>query len=154
MKTLVQEDNKYFLTDSRVDKTFILKNYSSVKKMPNEYFYHKYKILNNNDNNNNNNNNNNSNNSKNTNNVWVLYGRTGCPFCLESIRTLTNLIKKPKNKNDEFIFIDNENTKYTKNSIVKDLKNDIGNHNTVPIIFCNNKFIGGNSDLHNYLQQI
>lgn len=141
MKTLVQEDNKFFLTDSRVDKTFILRNYSSVKKMPNDYFNQKYKTSNSRNNNNN------------SNNVWVLYGRTGCPFCLESIRTLTNLIKKTKNKNDEFIFIDIENTKYTKKSIIKDLKNEIENHNTVPIIFCNNKFIGGNNELHDHLQQ-
>lgn len=153
MKTLVQEDNKFYLTDSRADKTFLLRNFSSVKKMPNEYFYQKFKITNDNNNNMKNSNYTNNTNNSSINNVWVLYGRTGCPFCQESIRTLTNLIKKPKNKRDEFIFIDNENTRYTKKYVIKELKSEIGNHNTVPIIFCNNKFIGGNSELHNFLQK-
>jgi glutaredoxin len=145
MKTLVEEDNRYYLTDTRANKTFVLRNYNAVKKMPHEYFHQKYKLTNNT------NNSNNSNNSNTENKVWILYGRTSCPFCQESIRLLTNLIKKAKHKNDEFIFIDNENTKYTKNYILKELKGELNGHNTVPVIYCNGEFIGGNSDLHNYL---
>lgn len=138
MKTLIEYNNedttKFYLEDSRLNQSILLTHYQNVKKMPNEYFYQKYKITNDN--------------NKVTNNVWVLYGRLSCPFCKSSIRLLNNTIKKK----DEFIFIDIENTnKYKKQYVINELNEELKGHDTVPIIFNNNKFIGGNSDLHDYL---
>lgn len=139
MKTLVEliNDNSniknthnYCLDDDKLNQTIILKNYQNVNKMPNQYFYEKYKMDNN--------------------NVWVLYGKTSCPFCRSSIRLLNRITKS----NDEFIFIDTDNVKkYEKSKVLNNLKKIIGNHTTVPIVFHNNKFIGGNSELQSYLEK-
>lgn len=139
MKTLVELINNnsnlnkktysYCLDDNRLNQTLVLKNYQNVIKMPNQYFYEKY--------------------FNKSNQIWVLYGKTSCPFCKSSIRLLSKIIKPE----DEFIFIDIENTqKYNKSSVLLNLKKVIGDHNTVPIIFQNNKFIGGNSELQSYLE--
>lgn len=146
MKTLSEinkynNDNlSYVLMDSRLNQTMPLRNFYAVKKMPNEYFNNKFKK---------------PEPIKDTayiqkNNVWILYGRDSCPFCKNSIRIINNIIKK----DDEFIYIDVEHvSKYDKQSVLDNLKNIIGDHNTVPIIFCNNKFIGGNSELNKFIKK-
>ena len=42
---------------------------------------------------------------------------------------------------------------FSKNEVVRNLSFIIGEHNTVPIVFKNNKFIGGHSDLQSYLNK-
>lgn len=146
MKTLIEiinegpTNNSYTLEDSRLNQSIPLRSFYSLKKMPNEYFTTKFKkpLP-----------------SKNQpyiqkNKVWVLYGRDSCPFCRSSIKLLNSILKK----DDEFIYIDVEKVaKYDKNSVVHSLKDTIGNHKTVPIIFCNDEFIGGNSELNQYLKK-
>lgn len=122
-------NTKFLLQDTLKQENYVLKNYSNVKKMPNEYFYNKY--------------------GNEKNKVWVLYGRDSCPYCKNSIKLLNNL----SSKNNVFIYVNIESSSlYTKSIVIKNLKNKINNHTTVPIIFCNNKFIGGNSDLEKLLK--
>jgi glutaredoxin len=146
MKTLIEINNgdnnnpSYNFADSRLNQTIPLRNFYSVKKMPNEYFNNKYKkplpVKNQQ--------------YTQKNKVWVLYGKETCPFCKSSIRLINNILKK----DDEFIYIDINNvSKYNKTDVLYGLKDIIENHNTVPIIFCNNEFIGGNSELNNYFKK-
>ena len=98
--------------------------------MPNEYFYNKF--------------------GNDKNKVWVLYGRDSCPYCQNSIGLLNSI----SNNKNIFIYVNIETSSiYTKSSVIKRLKPKIKSHNTVPIIFCNNKFIGGNSDLEKMLKK-
>jgi len=146
MKTLVEiiNDNTtnptYLLKDTRLNQSIPLRSFYSVKKMPNEYFNTKYRrplpakyqtyVQ--------------------KNKVWVVYGRESCPFCRSTIKTINGIL----GKNDEFIFIDVDTVdKYNKQTVLDNLKDIIGNHNTVPITFCNDEFIGGNSELNKYLKK-
>jgi glutaredoxin len=146
MKTLIEINNEgsetpsYSLADSRLNQTIPLRNFHAVKKMPNEYFNTKFKS---------------PSPTKGQqytqkNKILVLYGRDSCPFCKSSIRLINSIL----DKKDEFIYINIELvSKYDKNTVTSNLKDIIGNHKTVPIIFCNDEFIGGNSELNKYLQK-
>jgi glutaredoxin len=80
---------------------------------------------------------------------WVMYGRFSCPYCMSAVELLKN-----NGLNDKLIFVDITNAKYfSKNEVLQKLKNIVGNHNTVPIVFNNNQFIGGHSDLQLYLNK-
>lgn len=146
MKTLIEieiEGNanpSYSLADSRLNQTMPLRSFHSVKKMPNEYFNTKFRrplpakgqLY------------------TQKNKVWVVYGRDTCPFCRNSKRLISNALKK----DDEFIYIDIENVqKYDKQTVLDELKDDLNGHSTVPIVYCNNEFIGGNSELNTYLKK-
>lgn len=72
----------------------------------------------------------------------VIYGRNTCPYCKDTIKYLKN---KPE-YNDIVIFIqiDTEpNNFFNKSNLLEILKNEIGNHTTVPMTFYKGEFIGG-----------
>jgi len=85
-------------------------------------------------------------------NSIVLYGRYSCPYC---IATLDFLKTKPElYKRTIFVEVDIVGEPlFKKNKLLELLKNDIGNHTTVPIVFDKGKFIGGSSDTKEYFSK-
>ena len=72
----------------------------------------------------------------------VIYGRYTCPYCQNAIELLK------KNPKVIFVEVDTEPIKYLgKNNLVEILRNEIGNHTTVPMIFKDGKFIGGSREV-------
>lgn len=70
-----------------------------------------------------------------------VYTKAYCPYC----RRVTAYLKK-NNFDFEEIEISN-NTK-----LYNQIKNETG-HRTVPIVFVNNKFIGGSDDFFDHIQK-
>ena len=123
---------KYHLQDTVLNQNFDLKTFNSVTKMPNEYFTNKYRPP--------------------KRHIWVVYGKETCPFCKSTNRLLNRITKTHV---DEFIFIDIEKVcRYNKTTVLNELGDVLNGHTTVPMVFHNNKFIGGNSELHEYVKTL
>ena len=79
------------------------------------------------------------------NDQWVIYGRFTCPYCVAAVEHL-----KEKGHQD-IIFVDITKTSgFSKNEVLQKLRNLINGQTTVPIIFHQNKFVGGFDDLRSY----
>ena len=76
---------------------------------------------------------------------WKIYTRPECPWCKKAKDLLTQHREKFINFN-----IDDSNLGKAAFDKIKPL---IGNHSTVPIVFLDNKFIGGYTDLENIILQ-
>lgn len=72
---------------------------------------------------------------------WKLYTKPGCPFCVKAEQLL-------KDRSEEYVKIN-----ITAESLEK-LKPKIGDHNTVPIVFLDDKFIGGSTELEEKLREL
>lgn len=74
--------------------------------------------------------------------IWFIISKTYCPYCNKA---------KDKLKNVKYTCVDID-VKYDNKTkkILENVKKTY-NHNTVPVIFHNNKFIGGYDDLEKYL---
>ena len=90
-------------------------------------------------------------------NKIVIYARPTCPYCIGFVDFL-----KKNNKNtgyyDKTIYVevdgDSPDNIFSKNNILKNLKTEINNHSTVPIVFHNGKFIGGSDTSKEYFGNI
>ena len=77
---------------------------------------------------------------------WLMYGADWCGFCR---RAKKELLKKE----EKSTFVDVE--KYGGGTKVKSiLANRIGSHNTIPIIFFNEDFVGGFTELKTYKKKV
>jgi cystatin-A/B len=75
---------------------------------------------------------------------WLMYGADWCGFCRKA--------KKLLKKEEKSTFVDVE--KYGGGTKVKSILADrIGSHNTIPIIFFNEKFVGGFTELKAYCEK-
>jgi glutaredoxin len=122
MKNLIYKNDKFYLCDEINKKdgmTCIVSKYiASKSNMPHKQF--KTKI--------------------------VVYARDTCPYCVSFIEFL-----KKNNKNtgyyDNLIYIkidsDSPDNIFSKSNILKNLKQDIKDHSTVPMVFYKSEFIGG-----------
>jgi len=133
MKNLLYKNEKFYLCDetgSKDGKTCVVANYNaSSKKMPHKQF--KTNI--------------------------VVYARPHCPYCV----SLVNFLKKDNNTTgyyDNLIYIevDSEcpNDLFSKETLLKNLKKEIGSHSTVPMVFYKGKFIGGSDDSKTYFKTL
>lgn len=69
----------------------------------------------------------------------IIYGAGHCPYCVKAKALLTNLNVEFDWRNCD----DSEKCEKERASLAINLK-----YETIPMIFVNNKFIGGCSDLH------
>jgi glutaredoxin len=74
-----------------------------------------------------------------------IYTKHGCVYC----KKLKKLLKNNNLKYENVTI-----TLKNKSEIMKMLKPKIKNHNTVPIIFINHKFIGGYNEMYSLLNKI
>lgn len=138
MKNLIYKDNQFYLCDDLDNKkgqTCIVTNYdASPTNMPHQEFNKdKYKEKE-------------KDKDKYHDKTIVIYARPSCPYCIGFVKFL-----KQNNKNTNFydnliyVEVDSESPKkiFSKSNILKNLKTEIGNHSTVPIVFYKGEFIGG-----------
>jgi glutaredoxin len=71
---------------------------------------------------------------------WKIYSRKGCPWCEKAIALL-------KENNEDYVPIEITDEKLDK------LRPVIGDYNTVPIVFLNNEFIGGYTELEQKIHE-
>ena len=133
MKTLIYKNEQFWLCDekgSKKGKTCVVANYNaSSKNMPHKQF--KTNI--------------------------VVYARTQCPYCVSLVKFL-----KKDNKTtgyyDNLIYIkvdsESPNDLFSKYNLFNILKKDINDHETVPVVFHNSKFIGGSDDSQIYFANL
>ena len=133
MKNLIYKNEKFYLCDelSKKDgKTCIVSKYiASPTNMPHKQF------------------------KKNI----VVYARPSCPYCV----SLIDFLKK-NNKTtgyyDSIIYVeidsDSPDNIFSKSQIIKNLKKEIKDHSTVPIVFYKNKFIGGSDTSKEYFSKL
>lgn len=75
---------------------------------------------------------------------WLMYGADWCGFCIKAKEELAK-----KEEKSTYVDVD----KYGGGTKVKHiLKDRVGSHNTIPMIFLNEKFIGGYNELRTYKQ--
>lgn len=77
--------------------------------------------------------------------IYTLYVKKSCPHSQSAIRTVNNL-----NTKNVIVDIDKYNVSITQ--VVRKLKDEgfirkAINHTTVPIVFCEGRYIGGNAEL-------
>jgi glutaredoxin len=67
-----------------------------------------------------------------------IYGKSSCSFCRKAVE-----------------LVQNENYTFTEltSSLHNDIKRKINNFGTVPIVFLDDKFIGGYSDLEDFMRR-
>ena len=135
MKILINEDNQYYLCDDIENKkgqSRIVPDYEpSPTTMPHKQF-NKPKDI-------------------------VMYAKPDCPYCIGFVQFL-----KDNNKTthfyDHLIYIEvntrNKNHVFSKENILANLKEEIGTHDTFPIVFYNNEFIGGADDSEKYFSNL
>ena len=86
-----------------------------------------------------------------------MYAKPDCPYCIGFVQFL-----KDNNKTthfyDHLIYIEvntrNKNHVFSKENILANLKEEIGTHDTFPIVFYNNEFIGGADDSEKYFSNL
>ena len=133
MKKLIYKNEQYWLCDEKNKKngqTCVVSNYTASKnKMPHKKF------------------------DKNI----VVYARAHCPYCISLVKFLKNN-NKTTGHYDNLIYIDIDNESpndlFSINNIFNNLKKDIKDHETVPIVFHNSKFIGGCDDSKIYFPKL
>ena len=76
---------------------------------------------------------------------YTIYSKSGCPYCIKA-KTLLNIDNPIIINCDEYL-VDNkeEFLQFIKEYALKE-------HKTFPMIFCDTKFIGGYSDLLDFLR--
>lgn len=77
---------------------------------------------------------------------FVVFMKPTCPYSINTMKTIINL-----NENYVFYDINDDSCKYVKKILQKYLNKSSF---TVPQVFYNGKYIGGNDDLQRYLQHI
>ena len=75
--------------------------------------------------------------------MFIVYGRSGCGYCRRAKDLLTS-------KNLEFEYTDIHRD--LKKQFLESKRDLINNHNTFPVIFHDDKFIGGFRELSMYLK--
>ena len=133
MKNLIYKNEKYYLCDdieNTKGQTCVVSKYDTTSTdMPHKQFKNKI----------------------------VIYARPTCPYCIGFIDYL-----KKNNKNngyyDKLIYVEvdsnSPNNIFSKTNILKNLKPEIQNHSTVPIVFHNGTFIGGSDTSKEYFTNI
>ena len=133
MKTLIYKNEKFYLCDEKGVKngqTCVVSKYiPSDINMPHLKFKNKI----------------------------VIYARPTCPHCIGFVDFL-NKNNKKTGYYDKLIYIEvdseSPNNIFSKNTILNNLKSEIKNHSTVPIVFHNSKFIGGADTSKEYFANI
>jgi glutaredoxin len=133
MKNLIYKNEKFYLCDEKDSKNgqtcLVSKYIASDMNMPHKQFKNKI----------------------------VIYARPTCPYCIGFLDFLKN------NNNttgyyDKLIYVevdsDSPDSLFSKHNILKNLKTEIHNHSTVPIVFHNGKFIGGSDTSKEYFGNI
>lgn len=80
--------------------------------------------------------------------IITVYYKIGCPYC----ENTKNLIKKHKLNSRKYDVNDFGGLNNVI-SMLKINKYKIGNHQTVPIIFADGQFIGGNDEFETFLNK-
>jgi glutaredoxin len=132
MKNLIYKNDKFYLCDDKENKNgqtcLVSKYIASNTNMPHKQFKNKI----------------------------VIYARPTCPYCIDFL----DFLKKNNNTGyyDKLIYVevdsDSPDSIFSKYNILKNLKEDINNHSTVPIVFHNGKFIGGSDDSKKYFKNL
>lgn len=73
--------------------------------------------------------------------MYIIYGADKCPFCNKAKDLLDN-------NNKQYVYYDITDKK---TKIMNELADKTNNQRTVPIIFDNQKFIGGYTELSNII---
>lgn len=135
MKNLIYKNEKFYLCDEKGSKNgqtcLVSKYIASDINMPHKQFKNKI----------------------------VIYARPTCPYCIDFLEFLKKYNDNDNNRYyDKLIYVevdsDSPNSIFSKNSILKNLKTEIKNHSTVPIVFHNGKFIGGSDTSKEYFGNI
>ena len=133
MKNLIYKNGKFYLCDEKGEKNgqtcLVSKYIASNTNMPHTQFK----------------------------NHIVIYARPSCPYCIGFL----DFLKKNNTATkyyDKLIYVevdsDSPDSIFSKNNILKNLKTEINNHSTVPIVFHNGKFIGGSDTSKEYFGNI
>ena len=80
--------------------------------------------------------------------IYTVYHKIGCPYCENTKKLIiNNKLKYRLYDVDEFGGIENVVTMLKKNGY------KIGNHKTVPIVFGDGEFIGGNNEFEKFINK-
>jgi glutaredoxin len=126
MKNLIKKNNVFYLSDDTNTKNGITRKVTNDYKITSDQMPHvRFK------------------------NYIVIYGRYTCPYCIG----LIDFFKTKPELDRKTIFVEvdmDQEPMLKKSKLLETLKNEIGAHSTVPIVFDKGKFIGGSTDTKLY----
>jgi len=83
----------------------------------------------------------------------VMYGRYKCPYCINTVAFLKS--KPSLYEKLIYVEVDMETEPMLKKEVIlENIKSDIGDHTTVPMVFDKGLFVGGFTETKSYFSKI